>query len=107
MQSHFFQPELAVEIEKLAMTDWLACLSSIPQAAIEQAIMMRLRSANRARPTPGEIRQDALGWVLRPDKPLKLAPSPVVVTADELERRRDVSDRPHTEFPNLWLKWDV
>ena len=102
MQSHFYQPELTVEIEKLAMTDWIVCLKDIPQAAVEQAFAARLQSSRRYRPTPGEIRQDALGRVLRPAKPLKLAPPPVVYTNEQLQERRAICQRLHEEFPKLW-----
>ncbi len=91
MQSHFYQPDLSPEIEALAMADWIAVLGDVPQAAIEQAIGERIRARERARPTPGEIRERALARVTKPT--LAVADNvtfpPVVVDAEELERRRD------------------
>ena len=66
LQSHFYRPELSEEIEKLAMTDWIATLGTVPQAAIEQAIGERIGSADRTRPTPGEIRERAMARVEKP-----------------------------------------
>ena len=102
MMSHFYQPEISPEIEELAMTDWISLLGDIPQAAIEQAVAERLRSDNRGRPLPGEIRQRALAWVEKPPKTDEESPfRPVVVAPEELARRREMSDRVAKEFPAL------
>ena len=71
----------------LAMTDWIAVLGDIPQAAIEQAIGERIRSADRARPTPGEIRQSALARVEKPAPKPKPVEEPRVVIS-LADRRR-------------------
>lgn len=63
MQSHFYLPDLSPEIEALAMADWIAVLGDVPQAATDQAVAERLRSSDRTRPTPGEIRERALARV--------------------------------------------
>jgi len=89
--SHFYQPEISPEIEELAMTDWISLLGDIPQAAIEQAVAERLRSDNRGRPLPGEIRQRALAWVEKPPKTDEESPFRLLdVSPEELARRRDV-----------------
>ncbi len=67
MQSHFYQPDSSAEIEALAMGHWFMALGDVPQAAIEQAIVERIKSAERARPLPGEIRERALARVEKPD----------------------------------------
>ena len=89
LQSHFYRPELSEEIEKLAMTDWIAVLGTLPQAAIEQAIGERIRSVDRTRPTPGEIRALALERVQKPAPKPKLPEAPRVVI--DLDRRREIA----------------
>ena len=86
------------------MTDWIAALGDVPQAAIEQAVAERLRLPDRARPTPGEIRHRALA---------RLAPKPPpsddddewpfgeVVPEVELEHRRKMQDAIRADFPML------
>ncbi len=76
MQSHFYLPELSPEIEALAMADWIAVLGDVPQAAIDQAVAERLRSSDRARPTPGEIRERALARVETPEPELNAGDKP-------------------------------
>ncbi len=87
MQSHFYLPDLSPEIEALAMADWIAVLGDVPQAAIEQAIGERLRSPERARPTPGEIRERALARVEMPAPEPKPVEEPRVVIS-LADRRR-------------------
>ncbi len=69
------------------MADWIAVLGDVPQVAIEQAVTERIKSPERSRPTPGEIRQSALARVVKSapkPKPVE-APRVVISLAD---RRR-------------------
>ena len=102
MQSHFYLPDLPPKVDAIAMGHWFAALIDIPKAAIEQAIGARMLKPGRQRPTPGEIREDALGRISTPAKPRQLSPPPVVVTAEELEARREASTRLHKKFPKFW-----
>ncbi len=107
MQSFFYLPDLPPKVDAIAMGHWFAALSDLPEPAIEQAIRARMLRPGRQRPTPGEIRENALGRISRPEKPLKLAPPPVVVTAEEMEERRAVHRRLHDAYPDIWKKWNM
>ena len=60
--SHYYQPDNATEIFEAALGDWLSCLTSISQRAIENACGAYLRDQPRRRPTPGDIRGRALDF---------------------------------------------
>lgn len=83
------------------MTDWIAALGDIPQQAIEQAVTERMRADNRARPTPGEIRHRALARVEQPCSSEPRPFEPVVVSEEELQRRREMQGKIRAEFPML------
>lgn len=60
--SHYYQPENSNEVFEAALGDWLECLTSISQQAIEHACSAYLRDQPRRRPTPGDIRGRALDF---------------------------------------------
>ena len=76
MQSFWFIRDASVEIEAIAMGFWYMALGDIPEAAIEQAINERMRSANDKRPKPGEIRERALMRVEKPARALNPGEKP-------------------------------
>lgn len=96
---------LSDEADLLAAALWIDVLISFPKADLERAFREWARD-EEWHPTPAGIRRLALAQVEAPPAPpLKLAPPPVVITADELEKRRAVSARLHKQFPKLWRKW--
>ncbi len=105
MLSHYYQPDLTDEEARLAMTDWLDALSDVPKAAVEQAIRERVRSDERARPVPGEIRKRALARVRKPepDRPVADLPEPTEADREaERERRRALCAKLAPEFPEFF-----
>ena len=86
----------------MVIADWRAVLGDIPKAAIEQAILDRLREPGRNKITAGEIRARAKEFL----QPIPVQADnatfpPVVVDADELERRRKMQTKLRREFPML------
>jgi len=91
--SHYYKPNMPDGIEELAMTDWIDALQGFPQMAVDDAVREWLRGETR-RPTPADLRRRCAARV---DKPKPQIPEdqrpfkPVVVTDEQLERRRTVS----------------
>ena len=54
--SHYYQPEIAPEVEEEGLADWIESLLPFPHDAIAQATRAYLRDQPRRRPTPGDIR---------------------------------------------------
>lgn len=61
----YFQPDESDPVFEAALEMWKAALADLPKDAIAAAIMDRLRSPDRRRPIPGEIRTAALSFVSR------------------------------------------
>lgn len=53
--SHYYQPDNPADVTMEALTDWVAMLSGMTQAAISHACDSYLRDQPRRRPTPGDI----------------------------------------------------
>lgn len=103
MLSHYYQPDLTDEEGRLAMTDWLDALSDVPKAAVEQAIRERIRSDERARPLPGEIRKRALARIEKPgpDRTGEAQRLTEAEIAERQERNREVLVKLADEFPDF------
>ena len=68
---------------------WCKCLLDLPQTAIDAAIDDRLKSSDRRKPIPGEIREAALSKLEpRPSVPVIEASEPEkkIVTAEQAAR---------------------
>ena len=87
----------------MVISDWRGALGDIPEQALDRAFAERMRTDDRRKPIPGEIRKRALEFVAKP--PLTVADNrgfpPVVVDEDELKRRRRQQARLRREFPML------
>ena len=59
----YYTQELSLVEEKALLADWSDALADVPQAALKQAFKERVRSDNRKRPIPGEIRMSALSII--------------------------------------------
>lgn len=101
---HYYRPELSEEAETMMIADWIDALEEFPQEAVERAIRERIRSPERARPLPGEIRARARAF-LEPRRNPQPAdedhPFGEVVAPEELERRREMARRVAEECPML------
>lgn len=67
----YFQPDESDPVFEAEMELWNRVLGDLPQAAIEAAIMDRLKSSDRRRPIPGEVREAALSFISRPAPPVR------------------------------------
>lgn len=92
--SHFYQPSVSDEEYRMIMADWRDVLGDIPAQAIEDAIRIRLRSADRTRPTPGEIRQLAMGRIDPQDEAERRARELLDSARQWLSPERDGSSLP-------------
>ncbi len=100
--SHYYQPNISEEADLLSAATWIDVLRDIPKEAVDQAFYEWVRNEEK-RPTPAGIRKRALARVVGP--PPIIADNatfpPVVVGADELERRREMQTKLRREFPML------
>lgn len=110
MREHFFRSELSEAADDMVTADWIDCLSDLPQEAVARAFRERLRSPDRRRPLPGEIRALAERHLER----VRLAtfktqneeasdemPRPKVIPPEELARRREVAAEIQAMWPKL------
>lgn len=63
---HYFHQDTAGRVFEAMVEDWTEVLADLPQRAIELAIWERLRSTDRKRPLPGEIRAAARKFISFP-----------------------------------------
>lgn len=86
----------------MAAADWIDALADLPQDASDQAFSEWLRGEER-RPTPAGIRKRALARISAPvpERADDAAFAPVVVSEDELARRRAMQAELLREFPML------
>ncbi len=100
---HLWRDDMPVEVRAMVIADWRAVLGDLPKSAIERAILERLCENNPRKITAGEIRQRAKRFLQPPPTIADNATfPPVIVDADELERRRD--DRFQTEMRRIYPK---
>lgn len=83
----------------MMLSDWIAVLGDLPHEAVDRACQRRLRSTNRQRPLPGEIRKLAEACVEREGETARLLPAPhkrepLPLTAEQRQR----ADRLMAEF---------
>ena len=102
MLSHYYRPEISEEADLLAAASWIDVLGDLPQDATDQACSEWERNEEK-RPTPAGIRKRALARVVKSEPPVadNATFPPVVVDADELERRREMQAKLRREFPML------
>lgn len=77
----------------MMLADWIDALSELPQEAVKRAIRERVKSGDRARPLPGEIRERAKAFIAQAERepePAPFAPPPPL-TAEQLARRREIA----------------
>ncbi len=86
----------------MVIADWRAVLGDIPKAAIERAIIDRLREPRRDKITAGEIRSRAKEFLQpAPTVANNATFPPVVVDPKELDRRRKMQAKLRRDFPML------
>lgn len=67
--SHYYQAQGPDPVLEAMMEDWVEVLRDLPQRAVELAVWERLRSDDRRRPIPGEIRRAARRYINFPSPP--------------------------------------
>ena len=100
--SHYYQPNISEEADLLTAATWIDVLRDIPKEAVDQAFCEWVRNEEK-RPTPAGIRKRSLARVVGPTPTIadNATFPPIVVDADELERRREMQAKLRREFPML------
>jgi hypothetical protein len=57
---HYYQPDVPQEVREAAIDDWIDALSVFSRETIERACSRYIKSHGSRRPTPGDIRNNAL-----------------------------------------------
>lgn len=96
--NHYFQVPADLTVQKALVADWVRDLNGLPKRAITKAFDQWRRSS-RSRPTAGDIRRRADGFI---DRPPRYHPpgvfGPDDLTPGELQARRARADELMKEF---------
>lgn len=102
LREHYYRSELSDMADDMITADWIDCLSDLPQVAVERAFRERIRSDDRRRPIPGEIRAMAKKHLAKTPTQEPPAPfGPTLVSAEEMERRRRQVEELREHYPML------
>ena len=90
--SHYYQPEIAPEVEEEGLADWIEILMPFPRATIDVAGRQYLRDEPRRRPTPGAIHELASSLMPKPAVVARIEPPPEPPRElPSLERRQEMA----------------
>lgn len=89
---HYWTPDTRPAEKEMMIADWCDALDGLPQQSIERAISMRLKSSDRRKPFPGEIREAALATIIRPDRKDDHVAAFAPVDHEQAKKARMISD---------------